>query len=166
MKQKFFTSTVALLLLSLCGTSAFGQPASRHRQPSQARQRSVLFTQTSVAKGWQQAVAQKRPLLVMFTTDGCVYCEKMMTQTYRHPAVEQMLSQNVVTVLAHADNHRALIKKMGIRSFPSSLLVSPKGEVLDFVPGYVDAKKFTQRVAPKLAAARRPSATAVIASQR
>ncbi len=163
MKQKILIGTVALLLLSVCGAPILGQSA--FRQPKNARQRSALFTQTSIEKGWQQAVAQKRPLLVMFTMDRCQYCEKMLSQTYRHPAIEQMLRQNAVTVLAHADSHRALIKKLGIRSFPSSLLVSPKGKVLDFVQGYVDAREFAQRVGPKLASAQRAPATAAIASQ-
>jgi len=163
MKQELLIGTIALLLLSVYGASALGQ--SSFRRPNPPRQRSVLFTQTSVEKGWQQAVAQKRPLLVMFTMDNCQYCEKMLSQTYRHPAIERMLRQNAVTVLAHANSHQALVKKLGIRSFPTSLLVSPKGEVLDLVQGYVDAQQFAQRVGPKLTSAQRVPATAAIASQ-
>ena len=37
-----------------------------------------------------------------------------------------------------------------IRGFPSSLLVSPEGKTMDLIQGYVDAKSFTQRVAPLL----------------
>jgi len=119
-----------------------------------------LFTQSNVDLAWKQAVALQRPLLVMFTSDSCLYCKKMLTETYGHPAVQQLLSRKTVTVLAHSRDYQALVKKMGIRGFPSSLLVTPDGQVLEFMEGYVDAKKFTSRVAPLLVRSHTPATVA------
>ena len=52
--------------------------------------------------------------------------------------------------MAHSDDYAALIKKLGIRGYPSSLLISPEGEVLDFIEGYLEPKAFAGRVGPLL----------------
>lgn len=131
----------------------------------------VLFVKTSVEQAWNSAVIAKKPLLVMFTSDGCRYCEKMLNETYRHPAIERMLSGSTETVLAHSRDYKALAKKLGVRGYPCTLVVSPEGEVLDFMEGYVDAKAFADRVYPLLhkrtARAGDPSASiAVHAAER
>jgi thioredoxin-related protein len=133
-----------------------------------ADQPRVLFVQTSVEQGWKSAVAAKKPLLVMFTSDGCMFCEKMLSETYRHPAIERMLVGHAETVLAHSRDYKALAKKLGVRGYPSTLLVSPEGEVLDFMEGYVDARAFADRVYPlinkRTAQADDPSASVAVHS--
>jgi thioredoxin-related protein len=52
--------------------------------------------------------------------------------------------------MAHSDHYASLIKKLGIRGYPSSLLISPEGEVLDFMEGYVAPQEFAKRVIPLL----------------
>jgi hypothetical protein len=51
-----------------------------------------------------------------------------------------------------------------VRGYPSSVLVAPNGDVLEFMQGYVPAKDFAQRIRPILQsqarAARRPKRTA------
>jgi thioredoxin-related protein len=138
---------IAVLACSL-GLACAGAHAQSAVSP-EGRPRT-LFTQTSVEQAWKSAVAAKKPLLVMFTSDNCMYCEKMLHETYRHPAIERMLAGNAETVLAHSRDYKALAQKLGVRGFPSTLLVSPEGEVLDFMEGYVDAKDFADRVYPLL----------------
>jgi len=123
----------------------------RAEQPGRVDGRPrVLFVQTSVEQAWKSAVAAKKPLLVMFTSNGCMFCEKMLNETYRHPAIERMLAQSAETVLAHSRDYKALAKKLGVRGYPCTLVVSPEGEVLDFMEGYVEAKAFADRVYPLL----------------
>jgi len=75
----------------------------------------------------------------------------MLSETYRHPAIQRMLAKDTETVLAKAEDYRGLIKRMGIRGYPTTLLLSPQGEVLDLVEGFVNAKAFAKRVSPLLA---------------
>jgi thioredoxin-related protein len=156
-------SCLAMSLLAIFGTLV------RAEQPRQADVRPrVLFVQTSVEQAWKSAVAAKKPLLVMFTSDGCKYCEKMLNETYRHPAIERMLAESTQTVLAHSRDYKALAKKLGVHGYPCTLLVSPEGEVLDFMEGYVDAKTFADRIYPLLnkrtARAGEPSASLALHS--
>ncbi len=110
-----------------------------------------LFRHFRVEQAWEAVVAAKKPLLVMFTSDHCVYCRKMLVETYGSPAVRKMLVGRTESVLAHADEYRGLVKRMGIRGFPTTLIVSHQGEVLDLMEGFVEPRAFVQRVGPLLA---------------
>lgn len=137
----------ALIVLAFAystGWAEFALPA----QPRRAR----LFSQTSIEKGWQTATQQQQPMLVMFTSDSCMYCKKMLAETYGQPAIQRLLAGNTQTVLAHAEDYQELVKRLGIRGFPSSVLLSPNGDVLDFMEGYVPPKEFVKRVSPLLKA--------------
>lgn len=137
--------SLALAVVAVTSSQALAQSGPRTQQ-------TRLFSQTSIEKGWQRATQQQQTLLVMFTSDNCIYCKKMLSETYGHPAIAQLLATNTQTVLAHKDDYQALVKKLGIRGYPSSVLLSSKGEVLDFMEGYVPPKDFAQRVSPLLKA--------------
>lgn len=144
--MRYFSFLVAALLLgTLCG-EASAQTARHHRSRQQG-----LFTQTNIEKAVKTASISQKPLLVMFTSNHCKFCEKMLSETYGHPGVQQMLAGHTETVLAHADDYRDLTKKLGIRGYPTSLLISPQGKILDLVEGYVAPKEFAKRVGPILA---------------
>ena len=101
-------------------------------------------------RAWQSTVENQRPLLVMFTSDNCAYCVKMVRETYRHPSIERLLTGRTEGVLAHASDNQALVSRLGIRGYPTSMLVSPRGEVLMVVEGFLDAEAFALRVGPLL----------------
>jgi thioredoxin-related protein len=109
-----------------------------------------VFDHKTVEEAWKVAIEKKKPLLVMFTSNNCTFCRKMIVDTYSNQHVKEMLRGRTESVLAHSDHYASLIKKLGIRGYPSSLLISPEGEVLDFMEGYVDAQAFTKRVGPIL----------------
>jgi thioredoxin-related protein len=159
MLKKLSMLALTLLLFTQVSTVSWAQ-----QRPAAVTQPPPLFTQTSIEKGWQTATDRQQPMLVMFTSDNCLYCKKMLAETYGHPAIQQMLASNTQTVLAHADDYQALVKKLGVRGYPSSVLVAPNGDVLEFMQGYVPAKDFAQRIRPILQsqarAARRPKRTA------
>jgi thioredoxin-related protein len=109
-----------------------------------------VFDHKTVEEAWKVAIEKKKPLLVMFTSNNCTFCRKMIADTYSNQGVKDLLRGRTESVMAHSDHYASLIKKLGIRGYPSSLLISPEGEVLDFMEGYVDAQEFTKRVGPLL----------------
>ena len=137
-----FTSLIIFLLVT--GNAVAGQTNQRTGVAPEG-----VFDHSTVEEAWKSAIAKKRPLLVMFTSENCTFCRKMIA-TYSHRGVQQMLRGRTESVMAHSDDYAGLIKKLGIRGYPSSLLISPEGEVLDFMEGYVDAKSFADRVGPLL----------------
>ncbi len=154
--------TVLSVLTVFAATASAG---SGSRQPIQ---RNSVFTHNSLESAWKTAVTRQRPLLVMFTTDGCHYCDKMLAQTYSHPMVKQMLSASTETVKVRARDYPNLVGRLSIRGYPTSILVSPEGNVLGVVKGFADAKSFTHRISPllknsALSSNRTPSHTTVAA---
>ena len=142
--------TALAFVFAICCNFCILTPA-KAQVTSTAQARSPrVFTETSIENGWKRSLQQKQPMLVMFTSDNCKFCKKMLAETYGHPAIEQMLSAHTQTVLAHKNNYEALVKKLNIRGYPSSVLISPKGDVLEFVEGFLPPKKFAERVVPVL----------------
>ena len=140
---------LGLLLVPFVAGSSFAADASQlPGSPVPAPHRT---------SGLAEGVEQKKPLLVMFTTDGCVYCDKMLQQTYSHPAVERMLLARTETVMAHTRDNAELVQKLGVRGFPTTLLVSPTGEVLQVSPGFVTPKEFMERFGNRAGQAGRPT---------
>lgn len=148
-------SLVGLALFSLWAVGiptawagSFGQDSGNRNT---TRQKS-LFTHTTLDQAWKTAVARQRPMLVLFSTESCHYCTKMLAETYSHPRVQQMLRGHVETVKVDAREYPALVERLGIRGYPTTLLVSPKGNVLDAIEGFAPAATFMERVGPLLKA--------------
>jgi protein-disulfide isomerase-like protein with CxxC motif len=70
----------------------------------------------------------------------------MLAETYADPAIRRLLSANAETVLAHARDNRELIQRLGIRGFPTTLIVAADGQIVDAVEGDVDAPTLTRRM--------------------
>ena len=153
-------ASATVLLLTHTPAAAQNAKLAKPQQPT------AMFAHKSVDQAWKAAVTGRKPLLVMFTSDHCVYCKKMLKETYGHPAIQQMLIGNAETVLAHANQYRDLAKKLGIRGYPTTMLVSPEGKVLDFVPGFVEPKEFAQRIHPLLKGPQKEATNASVAINR
>jgi|GEM_PF-2269894 len=133
----------SLLVVDMASTWADGGiRGALHRRP--------LFAHKTLEQAWRTAVARRRPMLVMFSTEGCHFCTKMMAETYSRPEVQQMLRQHVETVKVDAQDNPSLVERLGIRGYPTTLLVSPDGNVLDAIEGFASAKVFTSRIGPLL----------------
>ncbi len=106
------------------------------------------------AAGWLRDVdhalnvaeVQQRPVLLFISMDGCHYCTKMIETTLSDQRVCQTLGQRFVPAAIKGSERPDILKDLKIRSFPTTLVVSPDGEVLDQMVGYVDAKKFQKRL--------------------
>lgn len=150
MKRLLLPGSMVAAVLLLGPSTSLSQSPQTVARSAPLQQSSRLFAHKSIDQAWKAAVKGKKPLLVMFTSDSCVYCKKMLKETYRHPSIQKLLVGNTESVLAHANQYRDLVKKLGVRGYPTTMLVSPEGKVLDFVPGFVEPKAFAQRIHPLL----------------
>ncbi len=144
--MKIFTFLLMSVVLLLAVAVRAEAPQARHAHTAP----EGVFDHKTVEEAWKVAIEKKKPLLVMFTSNNCTFCRKMIKDTYSNQSVKEMLHGRTESVMAHSDDYAALIKKLGIRGYPSSLLISPEGEVLDFMEGYVDPQAFAKRVGPLL----------------
>ncbi len=144
----------SFVLFAIAGTATPTHAQSqKHSAQHAAHEHAApagVFDHKTVEEAWKVAIEKKKPLLVMFTSNNCTFCRKMIKDTYSNQGVKDLLRGRTESVMAHSDHYASLIKKLGIRGYPSSLLISPEGEVLDFMEGYFDAEEFAKRVGPLL----------------
>ena len=87
-------------------------------------------------------------MVVMFTADRCPHCERMLAETYADPAIGRLLVEHAETALAHAADYAELAQKLGVRGYPTTVIVAADGRIVDAVEGYVDAPTFAARLMP------------------
>jgi thioredoxin-related protein len=127
---------------------------------------ATLFSHRTVEAAWKKAERQRRPLVILFTSDHCPHCERMLAKTYADPGVHGLLVDHAETVLAHSREYAELIRKLGVRGFPTTLIVAADGHIADAVEGYIEPPEFTIRLAKWVGPGASATASAVAAAPR
>jgi len=129
-------STASALLLSGCSAAAAdGSPKWN----------------TDVAAALKVAATENRPLLVLVTADWCGYCRKMEQETFTTPRLAGQIRDGFVALRINADQHPELVQRLKVEGFPSLLVFSSNGNLVDRTTGYLtatEASKWLETVAP------------------
>lgn len=86
----------------------------------------------------REAQEANKPLLVDFGIDPqrCFWCGKLDTTTFRDPTIVRLLNDHFVAVKVDAEVERELAQALRIDSYPTIVLASSGGRVLQVLPGY------------------------------
>lgn len=76
------------------------------------------------------AQQQQKPILLHFYATWCGPCRSMDRQVLHTADVKQILGVDVIGVKIDSDKNPAIIKKFGIGSLPSDIVIDPDGNVL------------------------------------
>ncbi len=98
-------------------------------------------------------------MLLFITTENCLYCRKMEKDTFADQKVAAGIRQNCIPVAVLAENNETLVQKFRVRSYPTTVIISPKSGVVDYIVGYLGPDQFSRR----LDAATQRSHTAAVA---
>lgn len=101
---------------------------------------------TDADQAWQSAQQDQRLMLLFITTQNCLYCRKMEHDTFSNQKVVRGIQQSFIPVTVAADKNEALVKKFRVNSYPTTVLISPKSGVLDYMVGYVGPDEFSRRL--------------------
>ena len=115
---------------------------------------SASFARSATAGGWirdvdqalEVAQSRQQPVLLFVSMDDCKYCQKMVQTTFRDQRVLQTIGSQYVPAVIKNSERPDLMRQLQIRSFPTTLVVSPEGDVLHEMKGYVEASKFQQQL--------------------
>lgn len=117
----------------------------------------LTFADTALAEDldWQHDLpaalsaskASGKPMLIQFTADWCVYCRKMKATTYADPKVKEDIQARFVPVLLDADKNPALVKQLGLRGLPATVVVASDMRILKKLNGYQKATKLQSELA-------------------
>jgi len=117
---------------------------------------------TDADQAWQSAQREQRPMILFITSQNCVYCRKMEHETFSNQTVAAAIQAKFVPVSVLAEQNPALVSKFRVRSFPTTVIISPKSGVVDYMVGYVGPSDFQRR----LDTATRPGDTRTTATRR
>lgn len=91
------------------------------------------------------AVAQRedKPLLLHFTTDHCVYCDRLEAGAYQSAEVQSAIATGYVPVKIHAGRQPQLAKMFKVSRFPTDVIVTTGGEALVHRVSPQEPEKYT-----------------------
>ncbi|MCA9260339.1 MAG: thioredoxin family protein [Planctomycetales bacterium] len=112
--------------------------------------RRPLFRHRDVNQAWSATQSSRRPMFLYFTSDSCRYCKKMVQQTLSHPQIASELAAYAEPVEINASKTPELARKLGVRAYPTTLVISPENQVLFRAEGYMEPRAFVDRMWPVL----------------
>src|SRR5947208_2464595 len=95
--------------------------------------------------------SQGRPLWVQFTGPWCGYCRLMERESFTRPEVIAAARDQFVPVQVRSDLQPELVAQFGVEGLPSTILLSPTGQVLGRLEGYADPASFRALLAQAVA---------------
>jgi len=141
---------VLLLLLSAVTTAECQPPLGPAGVQSNPQQ--PVFTFHDVDQAWEVVQQSQRPLLLFVSMKNCVFCDKMEAETYAHPLIARGIHELFVTAKMKKEQDPQLMRELGVRAYPTTLLIAPSGDLIARIEGFADPKKFVSTIRPALAA--------------
>ncbi len=91
-------------------------------------------------------IEQHRPVFLFVTTDGCSYCQQMLDRAFQDQQIQGDLNNQFVPAMLKLKSSAELAKQLKITIYPTMVIISPDGKVLDYARGYLDANQLTSRM--------------------
>ncbi|MBV9122310.1 MAG: thioredoxin family protein [Planctomycetes bacterium] len=126
---------------------------------------TVVFPATAVEEGrrpflrWRrnysaamrEARNRGRIVVVDIGTTGCMWCQKMEATTFQDQQIVGVVNQKAVPLKIDAQEEEAIARELKVQRYPTLILASPEGKILDFMEGYVDPDTFSDHLKRALA---------------
>lgn len=103
--------------------------------------------ESNADKAWDASKTSGRPLLLFVTSEGCAYCEQMERTSYTDRGVASTIRQSYVASKIQAEQQPGLVKKLGLKLYPTTVIISPDAKVIATIDGYVEPSVLQQRLA-------------------
>lgn len=96
-------------------------------------------------RAYSEMKTQNRPMLVFIKSNACLFCKKM-DQSYRNPTVAEEVNKSFVPTVVNSSTNPELARQFQARVYPTTVIVSSDGRVIDTIPGYLAADKLQFRL--------------------
>lgn len=102
--------------------------------------------QTSLQAAHQLAVAQNKPIMIVFGADWCGYCKKLEKQTLAAPDVARYINQHFVPVHLDLDKEQRIGQILEVQSLPCTVIVNANAELVGRIEGYYTPGPFQEKL--------------------
>ncbi|MCO6043260.1 thioredoxin family protein [Aeoliella sp. ICT_H6.2] len=153
------------------GVAGAQQPAAapRYAAPPVPRaaarpQAPVLFRHANIDQAWKASQTSGRPMFLYVTSDNCMYCKKMLQETLAHPQITAGVAAYAEPAAFNASQLPELAQKLGVRAYPTTLVISPQNKLLGKIEGFVPPQELAKQFWPVLEQAEQARRTAINAA--
>ncbi|HJT78615.1 MAG TPA: DUF255 domain-containing protein [Gemmataceae bacterium] len=113
--------------------------------PPTARAQEVQWRQ-DYPSARKEAVEKNRPLLIDFGTEHCFWCKKLDALVFHEPAIARVLNERFIPLHIDAEREPRLASDLHVESYPTVVLASAEGKILDVQVGFLDAAPFQEKL--------------------
>ncbi len=89
---------------------------------------------------------QQKPVFLFLTSDGCRFCKKMQSEALTDPSVIRQAQAAFVPTKLRIDPDSPLAKALKVRIFPTTVIISPDGKIVDYARGYLPTNDLVGRM--------------------
>ena len=133
-----------LVWLPLCLTLSAVVAAA---EPDSIAEPSQIVWMADVTKAWEISQQWKQPLLLFISSENCLYCDKMKEETYGDVKVAADINESFVAASIMGKDWQVLVKKLSVKHYPATVIISPHNKVLDRIEGFVAPTELRTRLA-------------------
>jgi YHS domain-containing protein/thiol-disulfide isomerase/thioredoxin len=122
--------------------------------PSEGMSQQPVRWETTLEAAQRAAGQTNRLVLIHFSAPWCAVCKRMEADVLTQPSVATELNADYVPVKINADQFPATADRYGVTALPTTVIVSPDGQLLDSMRGWVEADQYVGRLSRTAADAR------------
>jgi thioredoxin-related protein/outer membrane protein assembly factor BamD (BamD/ComL family) len=115
-----------------------------------------LIWRTDYNAARKEATEKRRPLLIEFGTDHCLWCRKLESTTLNDPAVVRILQSRFIPLKIDAGESPALTQALKIQGFPTLIIAASDGHIITVIEGYVESGKLMDQLQKALGTSAAP----------
>jgi thioredoxin-related protein len=104
----------------------------------------------------QEAEKRGLPLALYLTTDNCMWCQRLVADTFSDPSVIKMMNEKFVALKVHAAREPYLVEALKVKVYPTVILAGPDGKIMATITGYKEAAQFYNDLQQVLASLNNP----------
>jgi thioredoxin-related protein len=147
---------LAATLTSACAKEEAAEEQSGPRSPKAIQEKKSQIQWLDFNDGLARARSARKPIMINFYTDWCVYCKKLDRETLQDPEIAKTLESGFIAIRLDADNGSARLsyrgksfsyaefsRYFGVTAFPSIAFLNDEGEPITMIPGFVPASQFS-----------------------